>query len=226
MNNLAIITAKGNSYRLPKKNIADICGRPAIAYVIDIAKASGVCDKVIVSTDCDKIRGISLQYGADDVVMRDPDWIDEWQFNATMTGTIQKYEQQIGQKFDDCTLINGIAVFLRPSWIRMAVNVLRNHSLFDVPLIEVHPGDIYCFCQCISITRFGIAYYNQLSAPHYGINLDIDYPKDLVLTRDIMQCIQEGRIDYSLDEHIHDNENYIKYAMQRAERPRWIGKLI
>ena len=37
MSNIAIITARGGSKRIPKKNIKEFCGRPIIAYSIEDA---------------------------------------------------------------------------------------------------------------------------------------------------------------------------------------------
>jgi len=62
---LAIIPARGGSKRLPHKNILDLNGKPLIAWTIEAAKKSKIIDKLIVSTDDDKIAEISKQYGAE-----------------------------------------------------------------------------------------------------------------------------------------------------------------
>jgi len=56
---IAWIPARGNSKRLPKKNIINFCGHPLIYYSIDIAQRSGNIDKVIVSSDDEQILQIS-----------------------------------------------------------------------------------------------------------------------------------------------------------------------
>ena len=48
---VAIITARGGSKRIPHKNIKEFCGKPILAYSIEAALASGVFDRVMVSTD-------------------------------------------------------------------------------------------------------------------------------------------------------------------------------
>lgn len=47
---IAIIPAKGTSQRVPGKNIRPFLGKPIIAYSIETARASGLFDKVYVST--------------------------------------------------------------------------------------------------------------------------------------------------------------------------------
>lgn len=62
---LAIITARGGSKRIPKKNIKDFFGKPVIAYAIETALQSGVFEKVMVSTDSSEIAEIAKKYGAE-----------------------------------------------------------------------------------------------------------------------------------------------------------------
>lgn len=44
MKHIAIITARGGSKRIPKKNIKEFCGKPIIAYSIEAALTSGIFD--------------------------------------------------------------------------------------------------------------------------------------------------------------------------------------
>jgi len=62
---LTIIPAKGGSARLKRKNIAEIAGKPLIAYPIENAKGSGLCERVIISTEDREIAEIALKYGAE-----------------------------------------------------------------------------------------------------------------------------------------------------------------
>ena len=62
---IAIITARGGSKRIPKKNIKEFCGKPIIAYSIEAALKSGIFSEVMVSTDSHKIAEIARSYGAE-----------------------------------------------------------------------------------------------------------------------------------------------------------------
>ncbi len=62
MKAVAIITARGGSKRIPKKNIKDFLGKPIIAYSIEAALQSGCFEDVIVSTDSEEIADISKKY--------------------------------------------------------------------------------------------------------------------------------------------------------------------
>ena len=56
---LVIIPAKGNSTRLPKKNLQKIANKTLIEHSIDYAKSSKYVDKIFVSSDSNEIEEIS-----------------------------------------------------------------------------------------------------------------------------------------------------------------------
>lgn len=62
---IAIIPARGGSKRIPHKNIIDFCGKPMIAWTIQAVKESGLFDRILVSTDDQKIADVSKTWGAD-----------------------------------------------------------------------------------------------------------------------------------------------------------------
>ena len=62
---IAIIPARGNSKRLPNKNIKMLNGLPLIAHSINYAlNNSDIINDVYVSTDSKEIKQIALQFGA------------------------------------------------------------------------------------------------------------------------------------------------------------------
>lgn len=59
-NYLAIIPARAGSKRLANKNTLELNGRPLVEWTIAAAKQAKTIDKVVVTTDCDKVKEISL----------------------------------------------------------------------------------------------------------------------------------------------------------------------
>ncbi|MBN1472259.1 MAG: acylneuraminate cytidylyltransferase family protein [Syntrophaceae bacterium] len=62
---MAVIPARGGSKGVPRKNIADLGGKPLIAYAIEVAQRSKLIDAAIVSTDDAEIAEVAKNYGAD-----------------------------------------------------------------------------------------------------------------------------------------------------------------
>jgi CMP-N,N'-diacetyllegionaminic acid synthase len=77
MHVLVVITARGGSTTLPRKNILLFCGKPMIAYSVEAALsargAGAPIDRVIVSTDDAEIADISRKLGADVPFIRPPE---------------------------------------------------------------------------------------------------------------------------------------------------------
>lgn len=75
---IAIITARGGSKRIPRKNIRSFCGKPMLAWPIEAALASGCFEHVLVSTDDDEIAAVARQYGAVVPFLRPPELADDY----------------------------------------------------------------------------------------------------------------------------------------------------
>ncbi|NQV40665.1 MAG: acylneuraminate cytidylyltransferase family protein [Nitrosopumilus sp.] len=70
-NILALITARGGSKGVPRKNIRMLCGKPLIAWTIEVALS--VCEQfhsVVVSTEDEEIAEVARKYGAKVPFMR------------------------------------------------------------------------------------------------------------------------------------------------------------
>ena len=61
---IAIIPARGGSKRIKNKNIKIFNGKPIIYWSIKTAINSKIFDKVVVSTDSEKIKAIAEKFGA------------------------------------------------------------------------------------------------------------------------------------------------------------------
>lgn len=62
---LAIIPARGGSKRLPHKNILKLKDKPLIAWSIESAKNSKYIDKLILSSDDEKIVDVAKKFGCE-----------------------------------------------------------------------------------------------------------------------------------------------------------------
>ncbi|HBS04743.1 MAG TPA: N-acylneuraminate cytidylyltransferase [Leptospiraceae bacterium] len=62
---VAVIPARGGSKGIPRKNLAEVNGRPLIAYSVEAALSAQAMDHVIVSTDDEEIATVSRSLGAE-----------------------------------------------------------------------------------------------------------------------------------------------------------------
>ncbi|PJZ53384.1 cytidylyltransferase domain-containing protein [Leptospira adleri] len=62
---LAIITARGGSKGVPKKNIRHLGGKPLIAWTIEVAQKSKYIDRLILSSDDQEIIQVAQRYGCE-----------------------------------------------------------------------------------------------------------------------------------------------------------------
>ena len=62
---IALIGARAGSERVPGKNVRRLAGHPLLAYAIETARQSEVFDRIVVSTDSERIAQVARWYGAD-----------------------------------------------------------------------------------------------------------------------------------------------------------------
>ena len=96
---LTIITARGGSKGLPKKNIKVLHNKPLINWTIEAALNSQYIDKLIVSTDCPEIGRVSVDAGAEVHFLGLPNW--QWtpqnkKVNSSCYGMGEENEKQYG----------------------------------------------------------------------------------------------------------------------------------
>lgn len=62
---LGIIPARGGSKGIPGKNLADLGGKPLLAWTIEAGRASKTIDRLILSSDSEEIMEVARQLGCD-----------------------------------------------------------------------------------------------------------------------------------------------------------------
>jgi N-acylneuraminate cytidylyltransferase len=113
MNTIAIITARGGSKRIPRKNIKEFFGQPMIKYAIDAAVESRIFDTVMVSTDDGEIAQIAQKFGADVPFMRSEKTAND--FATTMDVLLEVIYQykKMNIEFDTLCCIYPCVPFLK-----------------------------------------------------------------------------------------------------------------
>lgn len=137
MASLAILSARGGSKRIPKKNIKDFLGKPVISYTIEVALSSGLFDEVIVSTENGEISQIASRYGAKLPFKRSMKNSSDVATTFEVIEEVLLQYKQKGVEFDLVCCLYPCAPFITETILKVAFWKLINQN-FDVvfPIIK------------------------------------------------------------------------------------------
>ena len=124
MKKLAMITARGGSKRIPRKNIKEFNGKPIMAYSIEAALMSGSFDEVMVSTDDDEIAEIAKKYGASVPFMRSEKTSNDFATTVDVIDEVISEYHKRGTDFDMFACIYPTAPFVTADRLKEAVEKL------------------------------------------------------------------------------------------------------
>jgi len=130
---IAIITARGGSKRIPRKNIRDFLGKPIILYSIEAALKAKCFTEVMVSTDDPEIAAIAKEAGASVPFMRSAETADDHSTTAdVISEVLNSYKTQLNQEFDFCCCIYPTAPFVTTARLESAYDLLIEKSAKSV----------------------------------------------------------------------------------------------
>ncbi len=137
MNTIAIITARGGSKRIPRKNIKEFMGKPMITYAIDAALKSNVFDEVMVSTDDFEIAEIAKKNGAKVPFMRSEKTANDMAMTYDVLEEVIDEYQKIGRNFDNLACIYPCVPFLKSETLQNAYQIFINSNCDTlVPVVK------------------------------------------------------------------------------------------
>lgn len=135
---LAVIPARLGSRRVPRKNIRELLGRPAISYTIEAALESELFDRVIVSTDAEEIAVVARAHGAEVPFLRDAALADDQTHVSAVTADAL-------DRVDPDSRVTALAQLLPNCPLRTAEDIRASHAQFDASGAQSQ----------LSVTRFG-----------------------------------------------------------------------
>lgn len=148
MSSVAIITARGGSKRIPKKNIKDFCGKPIIAYSIEAALKSELFDEVMVSTDSEEIAEVAKRYGAKIPFMRSEKNSDDFATTADVLLEVVSEYKKCGKVFDSLCCIYPTAPFITADKLQKASVIFEaEHADALIPVVRFSFPPQRCFVQ-------------------------------------------------------------------------------
>lgn len=137
MSTIAIITARGGSKRIPRKNIKEFLGKPIIAYSIDAAIQSNLFDEIMVSTDDHEIAEIAETYGAKVPFFRSGKNSDDYATTVDAIMEVLNEYELLGKTYKYGCCIYPTAPLLQTGILSDAFQLLVNKNYNTVfPVVE------------------------------------------------------------------------------------------
>ena len=141
---LFVITARGGSKGLPGKNIKDLCGKPLIAYSIDVARAFTDDENICVSTDSEEIKQVVEQYGLKVPFLR-PDYLatDTATSNDVLVHAVNFFKEQ-GREYKKLVLLQPTSPLRTSEDVAGAMELYRDDIDMVVSVMKSHAPAVLC----------------------------------------------------------------------------------
>jgi len=123
---IAVITARGGSKGVSRKNIRLLNGKPVLWYSLSAALKSRYLSKVVVSSEDGEILRAAGKYGGREVPLRRPKSLakDTSPSAPVIEHAVKMVEKKMGEKFDNVILIQPSTPFIRAEDIDACIKKL------------------------------------------------------------------------------------------------------
>lgn len=128
MKSVAIITARGGSKRIPRKNIRPFLGKPILEYSIEAALQTELFEEVMVSTDDTEIAQIAQQAGAKVPFFRSEETANDFATTADVIAEVLAAYAQAGKEFQAACCIYPTAPFVTANMLSTAMQLLEQEQ--------------------------------------------------------------------------------------------------
>jgi CMP-N,N'-diacetyllegionaminic acid synthase len=144
---VALIPARSGSKRVIDKNAKPLGGHPLMAYAIAAARASGVFDAVICSTDTGRLARIAHHYGAEIPSLRPAEFATSTSPDFEWIEDILKRLKTEGRTYDCFSILRPTSPFRDANTIKRAWSEFLAEqgidSLRAVEKVSQHPGKMW-----------------------------------------------------------------------------------
>lgn len=144
MNVLGIITARGGSKGIPRKNIIPVGGKPLLQYTADAARAARRLTRVVLSTDDPEIAEVGRRCGVEVPFLRPPELARDDTPTLPVIQDVLRRLEAAGEHYDAVLILQPTNPLRRPSDIDGAIELLERTGADSViSFVEVgekHPA--------------------------------------------------------------------------------------
>lgn len=140
---VAIITARGGSKRIPRKNIKLFLGKPIIAYSIEAAQKSNCFTEIMVSTDDEEIAEVAQKYGANVPFFRSKSTSDDFTGTVDVLLEVLLEYKTRGLDFDKACCLYPAAPFTTENLITAGLKKMTEMGASSLIPVAAFPSPIW-----------------------------------------------------------------------------------
>ena len=141
---LFVIPARGGSKGLPGKNIKELCGKPLIAYSIDVARVFVDDTHICISTDSVEIKDVVELYGLAVPFLRPAHLAtDTATTNDVLVHAVKFFKEQ-GVEYKKLVLLQPTSPLRTSLDIKGAMELYRDDIDMVVSVIKSHAPAVLC----------------------------------------------------------------------------------
>lgn len=236
----ALLLGRGGSTGFPGKNTYPLMGRPLMAYPLMAATHSQYVDRLYVSTDCNEIRKVGADYGAE-YIARPPELCTSTALgeDAYKHGyeVIAERLTEEGEKIELVVLLFANAPTVSGELIDQGVQALRADPKLDSavtvsrynmwsPLRARKRGEDGCLQPFVPFETFGDPKTLNCDRDSQGDVLFADMGLSIVRS-DCLEHMEDGMLPQKwMGQHIHPIENWggldVDYEWQLPQAEFWL----
>jgi len=200
---LGTICARGGSKGVKDKNIRELAGKPLIAHTIEYFKKWGKANRIVCSTDSEKIANIARQFGAEIPCMRPKELATDNAFKLHVIQHIVKFCEEQDGKYD-------IIVDLDPT------APLRKQKFLDEALkkfLESNANNLYSVCRARKNPYFNMVELDENGYAHLCKKSNVVRRQDAATVYELNASIYIYNRDFLLHTNTLHSDKTIIYEM-------------
>lgn len=138
---LGIITARGGSKGIPRKNVRLLCGKPLLQYTVEAGLAAKRLSRLVLSTEDEEIAEVGRRCGVDVPFMRPADLArDDTPTLPVLQYTVRMLEEQ-EDRYDAICLLQPTNPLRRPEHIDGCIELMERESADAVVTVLPVPAE-------------------------------------------------------------------------------------
>jgi len=126
---VAVIPARAGSQRIPSKNLRLVGGRALVARTVDVARAVDEIDRVIVSTDSNRIAAVARRAGGEAPFRRPAALADDRAATVDVVRHAVEWLEQTSGTVDLVVTLQPTSPFCRVESVRAALQAMADPTV-------------------------------------------------------------------------------------------------